>query len=70
VQPYSLTSFGHCISYKKLQQATKFITKYSYLKNGKLIASDNCFFSNKDYKTFEMVFENIEKVFDPVSIIK
>jgi hypothetical protein len=56
--------------YKKLQKATKHINEYSYQNNGKLKESNNCFFSNNDYKTFEKIFGTIDKVFDPVTLIE
>lgn len=56
-------------SYRKLQTVTKNINKYSYLKNGKIIESNNCFFSNKDYKIFEMIFGVTNEVFNPVTLI-
>jgi tetratricopeptide (TPR) repeat protein len=55
--------------YNKLQKATENINKYSYQNNGKLKKSNNCFFSDNDYKTFEKIFGNTDKVFDPVSLI-
>jgi len=56
--------------YKNLQKATENIIKYSYQSNGKLKKANNCFFSDNDYKTFEKIFGNTDKVFDPVSLIK
>jgi|GEM_PF-5012332 hypothetical protein len=56
--------------YKKLQKATKIITNYSYIENGKLKESNNCFFSDNDYKTFELIFGSTDKVYDPVSLIE
>ena len=56
--------------YKKLQTATKNINKYSYIKNGKIIESNNCFFSNNDYKVFELIFGVTDKIFNPVSLIQ
>jgi len=57
-------------SYKKLQTITKNINKYSYLENGKIIESNNCFFSNNDYKVFELIFGVTDKIFKPESLIK
>jgi hypothetical protein len=57
-------------SYRKLQTVTKNIHKYSYLKNGKIIESNNCFFSNKDYKVYETVFGITDKFINPTSLIK
>jgi tetratricopeptide (TPR) repeat protein len=34
-------------SYRKLQTVTKNIHKYSYLKNGKIVESNNCFVTNQ-----------------------
>jgi len=56
--------------YKKLQKATENINEYSYQNNGKLKKSNNCFFSDNDYKTFEKIFGSTDKVFDPVSLIE
>jgi hypothetical protein len=56
-------------SYKKLQTITKNVHKYSYLKNGRLVESNNCFFSNKDYEVFELIFGQNDKLFDPISLI-
>jgi len=56
--------------YKRLQKVTKTIENYSYNENGKLKESNNCFFSDNDYKTFELIFGNTCKVFDPVSLIE
>lgn len=56
--------------YKKLQKATENIIEYSYQNNGKLKGSNNCFFSDNDYKTFEKIFGSTDKVFDPVSLIE
>lgn len=55
---------------KKLNETAKNINEYSYTNNGKLIESNNCFLSNNDYKVFEMVFGETDKIFDPVSLIK
>ena len=55
---------------KKLHVIAKSINKYSYTNNGKLIESNNCFFSNNDYKAFEIVFGETDKLFDPVSLLK
>lgn len=57
-------------SYKKLQSITKKIHKYSYVENGKIVESNNCFFSNRDNKVYETVFGVNEKSFNPVSLIK
>jgi hypothetical protein len=57
-------------SYRKLQTITKNVHKYSYFKNGKIVESNNCFFSNKDYKVYEMVFGITDKVFNPTTLIK
>ncbi|PWI46324.1 hypothetical protein CEE45_17445 [Candidatus Heimdallarchaeota archaeon B3_Heim] len=55
---------------KKLNEIAKNISIYSYINNGKLIESNNCFLSNNDYKAFEMVFGETDKVFDPVLLLK
>lgn len=58
------------LSYKRLQKVTKSIKNYSYNENGKLKESNNCFFSDNDYKTFELIFGSTRKVFDPVSLVE
>lgn len=58
------------LCFQKLQKATNIITKYSYNENGKLKENNNSFFSNNDYKTFELIFGNTDKVYDPVSLIE
>lgn len=55
---------------KKLNNIAKNIDQYSYTNNGKLVESKNCFLSKNDYKAFEMIFGETNKVFDPVSLIK
>lgn len=55
---------------RKLNAIAKTITEYSYTNNGKLVESNNCFFSNNDYKAFELVFGETSLLFDPVSLIK
>lgn len=55
---------------KKLNNIAKNIFKYSYINNGKLIESNNCFLSNNDYKAFEMIYGKTNKIFNPVSLIK
>jgi hypothetical protein len=54
---------------KKLKTITNNIQKYSYLKNGELIQSDNSFLSYYDYKTFESVFGIAKNVISPVSLV-
>lgn len=56
--------------YNQLHIIARNIYKYSYRINGKLIESNNCFFSNNDYKAFEMVFGETDKLFNPISLIK
>ena len=55
---------------KKLNEIAKNINKYSYINNGKVIESNNCFLSNNDYKALEMVFGATDKLFDPVTLLK
>lgn len=57
-------------SYRKLQTLTKHIRKYSYTKNGKINLSNNCFFSDQDYKSFEKIFGPTQKDLNPSSLIK
>lgn len=54
----------------KLHSITKNINEYSYQHNGKLIESNNCFFSNRDYLAFEMIFGKSEEIFNPILLIK
>jgi tetratricopeptide (TPR) repeat protein len=56
--------------YKRLQKATKIIKNYSYTENGRLKENNNCFFSDNDYKAFDLIFGSTSKVFDPVSLIE
>lgn len=55
---------------KKLKEIAKNISNYSYSDYGRLVESNNCFFSINDYKTFEMVFGETDKLFDPISLIR
>lgn len=55
---------------KKLNNIAKNISKYSYTNNGKLVESNNCFLSNNDYKAFEIIFGDTNKIFNPVSLIQ
>lgn len=56
--------------FKKLQKATENIGEYSYQKNGYLAWSDNSFFSENDYRTYEKIFGKSDKIFNPVSLIE
>ena len=56
-------------SYRKLQTIAKSIHRYSYLKNGKIVESNNCFFSNKDYKVFELIFGVTDREINPATLI-
>ena len=55
---------------RKLNAIAKTITKYSYTNNGKLVESNNCFFSNNDYKAFKIVFGETNELFNPISLLK
>lgn len=57
---------------KEFEKITKKIHSFSYVKNGKLYGftgSNNSFFSENDYKTFDMIFGETDKEFDPTSLI-
>jgi len=56
-------------SYRKLETITKNVDNYTYLKNGKIVESNNCFFSNNDYKVFELIFGVTNKEFNPATEI-
>ena len=55
---------------KKLNIISKKITKYSYVRKGKIIESRNCFLSSNDNKAFEMFFGKTDKEFNPTFLIK
>ena len=55
---------------EKLHKISKSINEYSYQNNGKLIESNNCFFSTRDYQVFELIFGESKKIFNPVLLIK
>lgn len=67
---YAVEPKQYNLCYKKLQKATKTIKSYSYIENGKLKESNNCFFTNNDYKSFELILGSTDKVYDPVSLIE
>ncbi len=56
--------------YKKLKKATEIIVEYSYQNNGYLVWSNNSFFSDNDYRTYEKIFGRSDKVFNPASLIE